>query len=156
MKKVMNFMAVGAALAALPAAAQINVGGAANANVGAQPGAIVGDTVNQVTEPVGDVVDHADHQLNKTVDAAQLSVAAREDVRAGATITDMNGTNLGTVQSIEGDMAVIVDGGQLYNVPLSSLYRNATDQTGALISKAVPSAVEAEAEADAEVEADAR
>lgn len=154
MKNVMSLMAAGAAFAALPVAAQLNVGGAVDTSVAAQPGAIVGDTVNQVTKPVGDVVDHADHQINQTIDETRLSVAAREDVRAGAQITDMNGASLGTVQSVEGDMAVIVDGGQLYNVPLSSLYRNAANQTGALVSKVAPTAIEAEA--DAEVEAEAR
>lgn len=154
MKYSMTMLAAGAALLASPAFAQLNVGGAADATVGAATGNVVGNTVDQVTQPVGDVVDRADTTINDTVDATKLTLAAREDVRAGATITDTNGNSLGTVQSIEGDVAVIVDGGKLYNIPLSELYRNAADRAGALVSKVPPveAGASASAEADAEVE----
>lgn len=153
MKPSMTILAAGAALFAAPALAQLNVGGAADATVGATTGNI-GNTVGEVTKPVGDVVDRADTTLNSTIGATKLTVAAREDVRAGAIITDMNGNSIGTVQSVQGDTAVIVDGGKLYNVPLSELYRNASDRASALVSKVPPVAVgaSASAEADAAVE----
>lgn len=56
-------------------------------------------------------------------------------MRAGAQVTDAKGASIGTVQGIDGDNAIVVDGGKLYNVPLSALYSQADSVTGPLVTK---------------------
>ena len=45
------------------------------------------------------------------------------------------GTNIGTVQSVEGDVVVVIKGGKLYNVPLSEIYRDASGKTRGLVTR---------------------
>lgn len=112
MRKTMMIFAAGTALLAVPAFAQLDVGGAVGGTLGAQvdPGATVGNTVDRVTQPVGDTVDRVDGTVNRTADATKLTLATREEVRAGVQVTDTRGKSIGTVQSIDGDNAVVVDG----------------------------------------------
>src|SRR3546814_11774284 len=83
--------------------------------------------VQDAPDPVGDTVDQADGAVQKSVDAANLTLATREQVRAGAELYGTDGQSVGTVQSVEGDPAVAVRGGQLYNVPLAEIYTGAVE-----------------------------
>jgi len=134
MHKALTLFVAGTAFAAIPAFAQVGgvVGGSVDATVGTAP---VAGTVNTVTGQVGNTVDRVDGAVNGTLDSTKLVVATREQVRAGAEITDMQGNGVGTVQSVDGGNAVIVDGGKLYNIPLSELYTKADSVTGPLITK---------------------
>lgn len=107
MRKTIALLALGTAVLTAPAFAQSESGTAAN------PGTAAAGTPN----------------------AAELKPAAREDVRAGAQISDSEGNSVGTVQSIDGDNAVVVDSGKLYNVPLSSLYSHAEGAAQGLVTK---------------------
>src|SRR3546814_4867502 len=76
------------------------------------PGEVASDTAGRVTQPVGDVVGQTDDMVNDTADSANLKLATQDQVRAGANVTDMNGNSIGTVQSVDGDNAVVVSGGK--------------------------------------------
>ena len=144
MRKPLTLIAAGAAALAAPAIAQVGVGGTVDATVGAGTG-----TVGAVTDQVGDTVDRVDDTVNGTIDETKLVVAAREQVRAGAQVTDTAGNDIGTVQSIDGDNAVIVDGGKLYNVPLAALYSKADSVTGPLVTKLSKAEIRANAHGSA-------
>ncbi len=83
----------------------------------------------------GGTVDRVDGTVGKTVDAANLTLATREQVRAGAELYDTGGNSVGTVQSVEGDTAVVVRGGKLYNVPIAQIYHGAVGATHGLVTK---------------------
>lgn len=136
MHKALTLFAAGAAILAVPAFAQVGgvVGGSVDATVGAGTGPVAG-TVDNLTGQVGNSVDRVDGVVNGAIDSTKLVVATREQVRAGAQITDTQGHDVGTVQSVDGGNAVIVDGGKLYNIPLSELYTKADSVTGSLITK---------------------
>ena len=104
-------------------------------NLVGQVGVRPADTIGKLTQPVGKTVDRVDTTVNSTVDATKLTIATREQVRAGAQINDGAGYSVGTVQSIDGDNAIVVDGGKLYNIPLSSLYTHAGNAAHGLITK---------------------
>lgn len=150
MRKTLSLLATGAALIAVPALAQ--VGGVADVNAGAQVGVNPAGTVGAVTDRLGQTVDRVDEGVNHTVDATKLKLAAREDVRAGAQVSDSEGNSVGTVQSIDGDQAIVVDGGKLYNVPLSSLYSHAEGAAHGLVTKLPKADIKARAEAGAAAE----
>lgn len=154
MRKTLSLLATGAALLAAPALAQ--VGGVADVNAGAQVGVNPAGTVGAVTDRVGQTVDRVDEGVNRTVDTTKLKLAAREDVRAGAQVSDSSGNSVGTVQSVDGDQAIVVDGGKLYNVPLSSLYSHAEGAahgtTHGLVTKLPKTELKARAEAGAAAE----
>jgi hypothetical protein len=127
MRKAFALLTVAPALLALPATAQLAPDGSANVNLVGKVGLngdAVQDTVEGVTNPVG-----------KTVDAANLTLATREQVRAGAELYDTGGNSVGTVQSVEGDTAVVVRGGKLYNVPIAQIYHGAVGATHGLVTK---------------------
>lgn len=162
MRNTLILLAAGTAALATPALAQLggvagdvtgNVTGGVTGQV--NPGQMVGDTVDSATQPVGEVVNQTDDMVNGTVDAAQLRLATQEEVRAGANVTDMNGNSIGTVQSIDGSNAVVVSGGQLYNVPLSELYSKADGAASGLVSKLPKDSLQVHAGADAGASADA-
>jgi hypothetical protein len=148
MRKALTLIAAGAAALAAPAIAQVGVGGTVDATVGAGTGP-VGGTVGAVTDQVGDTVDRVDGTVNGTIDETKLVIAAREQVRAGAQVTDIAGNSVGTVQSIDGDNAVIVDGGKLYNIPLAALYSKANSVTGPLVTKLSKAEIRANAHGSA-------
>lgn len=131
MRKAFALLTVAPALLAFPAFAQTAPDGSANVNlvgkVGLNGGAVQ-DTVDGVIGPVGGTV-------GKTVDAANLTLATREQVRAGAELYDTSGTSVGTVQSVEGDTAVVVRDGKLYNVPIAQIYHGAVGATHGLVTK---------------------
>lgn len=128
MRKPLALLMLTPALLAGPALAQLAPDGVANVNLVGQ----VGDTVG------------------KAVDAANLTLATREQVRAGAELYDTSGNSVGTVQSVEGDTAVVIRGGKLYNVPLAEIYHGLVGATHGLVTKL--SRAEIQARTTAEVE----
>ncbi|WP_338426412.1 hypothetical protein [Sphingopyxis kveilinensis] len=150
MHKSLTLLAVGTALAAAPALAQLVPGGVADVNVGGNVAVDPGATVGTVTDRVGQTVDRVDGTVNNAVDSTNLTLATREQVRAGAEIRDNKGNSVGTVQSIEGDTAVVVRGGKLYNVPLASIYHGAVGRTHGLVTKLPAASIEARAAASAD------
>ncbi len=157
MHKAFASLAAGAALLAAPAAfAQIGADGVAEVNlvgqVGAKPGDAVGKLTEPVTDQVGKTVESADTTVNDAADATKLTIATREQVRAGAQISDASGNSVGTVQSVDSDNAVVVDGGKLYNVPLSSLYTHAGNAAHRLITKLPRAEIKARVQGGAAVD----
>jgi hypothetical protein len=151
MRKAFALLTVAPALLAFPALAQnapaqLAPDGSANVNlvgkVGLNGGAVQ-DTVDGVTKPVGSAV-------GKAVDDANLTLATREQVRAGAELYDTGGNSVGTVQSVEGDTAVVVRGGKLYNVPIAQIYHGAVGAAHGLVTKL--SAAEIQARTTAAIE----
>jgi hypothetical protein len=108
-----------AALIAVPALAQIGVGVGARADVGVDAGRVV----DGVGRTVDRTVDRADRTVNDTL-SRDLVVASRTDVRSGVVVRDGRGGRVGTVQSVSGNTAVVVQGNRTYRVPLSALYRS--------------------------------
>ena len=145
-----------ALLAATPALAQLSsapaVGsdGVANVNLVGKVGLNGSAAVQDAASPVGETVDQVDGAVQKSVDAANLTLATREQVRAGAELYGTDGSSVGTVQSVEGDVAVVVRGGKLYNVPLAEIYHGAVGATHGLVTKL--SSAEIQARTTAEVE----
>lgn len=147
MRKIHVILAAGAAVAAGPALAQPIIGGATDVRVGASVG---GGTLDAATDQVGDIVDHSNHTVNKAIDTSRMTLATREQVRAGAEIRDTSGASIGTVQSVEGDIAVVIKGGKLYNVPIGSLYHGTTDDTQALVTNLSRAEIQARTTASVE------
>ena len=148
MHKSLTLLSAGAALFAAPALAQVvGVGGQVGGQVGVDAGAQLGTAGDRLAG----TVDRVDTTLNRTVDATNLSIASREQVRAGAEIRDGSGSSIGTVQSVEGDTAVVVRGGKLYNIPLSEIYRDASSTTTRLVTKGARADIKARAAAGAEL-----
>lgn len=141
MRKIHTLAAAGAAILAAtggpilatPAIAQLGV------DVGAQAGARVGvdpaGTVGGVTNHLGGTIDRLDGAAGQTIAAADLSPASRDHVRAGVELRDAGGSPVGTVQSLDGDVAIVVRGGKLYNVPLSEIYHDASGKVKGLVTK---------------------
>ena len=143
-----------ALLAATPALAQPAPDGGANVNlvgqVGGQAGIGTGAAVGNLTDPVGSTVGRIDSAVKGAVDTANLTLATREQVRAGAELYDTSGNSVGTVQSVEGDTAVVIRGGKLYNVPVAEIYHGAVGASHGLVTKL--SRAEITARTTAEVE----
>lgn len=149
MRKTILLLAGAGALFATPVLAQVGgiVGGTVDATVGTAP---VTSTPNDAASRIGDTVDRADGAVNGTIDSTKLVVATRQQVRAGAQITDTQGNDVGTVQGVDGDTAVIVDGGKLYNVPLAEIYSKADSVTGPLVTKLAKAEIRARVQGGAE------
>ena len=146
-----------ALLAATPALAQaastapaVGSDGVANVNLVGKVGLNGNAAIQDAVDPVGETVDQVDGAVQKSVDAANLTLATREQVRAGAELYGTDGSSVGTVQSVEGDVAVVVRGGKLYNVPLAEIYHGAIGATHGLVTKL--SSAEIQARTTAEVE----
>ncbi|MDO9368044.1 MAG: hypothetical protein Q7T68_05690 [Sphingopyxis sp.] len=122
MRKTLAFLAIHAALFAAPAFAQ----------------------------PATDTVERVDGTVNAAVDAANLTLATREQVRAGAEIFGIDGQSVGTVQSIEGDTAVVIRGGKLYNIPIAEIYQGAAGTTQRLVTKLSSAEIQARTTAASE------
>lgn len=136
---------------ATPALAQANLGGTVDATVGANTGA-VGSTLGTATDRLGKTVDRVDGTVNKSLDSTKLTLATREQVRAGAEVSDRAGNSIGTVQSIDGDNAIVVDGGKLYNIPLGTLYSKGAGAANGLVTKLPRTEITARAQGGAAVE----
>lgn len=146
MRKPLALLTIAPALLAAPALAQPAPDGGANINLVGQ----VGLNGSAVTEPVAGTVGKAGDGIGKAVNAANLTLATREQVRAGAEIYDTGGNSVGTVQSVEGDVAVVIRGGKLYNVPIAEIYHGAVGAAHGLVTKL--SRAEISARTSAEVE----
>lgn len=154
MRKALAILAAGTAVLAAPALAQL---GAGDTRVGTQIGVGTGNsagTLGNVSDRLGNGIDRMDNIANQAIDPANLTIAAREDVRPGAEIRYSDGSSVGTVQSVEGDIAVVIKGGKLYNVPLSEIYRDASGKTRGLVTKL--SRAEIKARGDIGASADSR
>ncbi|SKB58814.1 hypothetical protein [Sphingopyxis flava] len=153
MRKTLILLAASAAAVAAPALAQLDTGVAGQVGGSVDPGRVAGGVVQDVTQPVGGVVDQVDQTANDAIGSTDLKLAAREDVRAGANVTDSKGNSIGTVQSIDGDNAVVVSDGKLYNIPLSALYSHAAGTAHGLVTKLPKAELEARGAAAAETDA---
>jgi len=151
MRTTFALLMVGTTLLAAPASAQVGPDGVANVNLVGQVGVNPGNSAGNLADPVGGTVDRVDGTVNNAVDATKLTLATREQVRAGAEIYDTSGNSVGTVQSIEGDTAVVIRGGKLYNVPIAEIYHGAVGKTHGLVTKL--SKAEIQARTTAAVEA---
>jgi hypothetical protein len=107
-------------------------------------------------QPVGDTVEHVGDKAGEAVDSAKLTLATREQVRAGTEVIDTKGNSIGTVQSVDGDAAVVVKGGKLYDIPLSSLHHDAAGSAHKLVTKLAPDEIKARSAASAETGGAAR
>lgn len=161
MRHPLALIAVASALfAAAPALAQLAAApsapdgvapdGVVNVNLVGQVGLNGSAAVDGVTNPVGGTVDGVDGAVGKAVDAANLTLATREQVRGGAELYDTSGNSVGTVQSVEGDTAVVIRGGKLYNVPLAEIYHGAVGTTHGLVTKLSRAEIQARTTAAAE------
>ena len=121
MRKALPLFTLVPALLAAPALAQL---------APAERGALHG-----LTDPVGATVGHIDAAAGQAVDTANLTLATREQVRAGAEIYDSSGNSIGTVQSVEADTAVVVREGMLYQVPVADIYHGAVGAAPGLVTK---------------------
>jgi hypothetical protein len=152
MRIPIRILAMSAALAAAPAMAQINVGvgGQVGGNVGV--GVNPGTTIGGVTGALDNTVSRVDRVTNRTLDnvsGSNLGVATSADLTAGATVRDGDGRKIGTVQSVHGDMAVIVKGDRTMHVPIARLYRGANGLVTSLTNRELRAAASASANADA-------
>lgn len=148
MRKTFVLLAASTALLATPALAQ--PGTVADVNVGGQVGVDPGAAVGGVTDRVGQTVDRVDGTVNSAADATGLTLATREQVSTGAEISDNRGKSIGTVQSIDGETAVVTRGGKQYHVPLSGIYHSTAGKTDGLVTKVPRADIQAHAAAAAE------
>ena len=148
MRKTFVLLAASTALLAMPALAQL--GTVADVNVGGQVGVDPGTAVGSVTDPVGQTVDRVDGTVNNAADATGLALATREQVSTGAEIRDSRGNSIGTVQSIDGETAMVTRGGKMYHVPLSGIYHSAAGKTRGLVTKMPRADIKAHTAAAAE------
>lgn len=141
MRKAFALLTLAPALLTAPAIAQLapaplTADGSASINLVGQVRSIdAGGAVDGLTDPVGATVGRIDGTVGKAVDTANLTLATREQVRAGAEIYDSSGNSVGTVQSVEADTAIVVRGGKLYNVPVAEIYHGAVGATHGLVTK---------------------
>lgn len=155
MRKTLILLAASTAALAAPALAQVDTGVTGQVGGTVDAGRMAGDVVQDATQPVGDAVDQVDQTAKDATDTANLKLATREEVRAGANVTDSKGNSIGTVQSIDGDNAVVVSDGKLYNIPLSALYSHAEGAAHGLVTKLPKSEFEARGAAGADAGAEA-
>ena len=151
MRTPIRFIALGTALAATPAIAQLNVGLGGQAGVGVGVGANPGGLVGGVAGTLDRTVGGADRALNGALDS-DLRLATGADLRAGATVSDNRGRRLGVVQSVHGDMAVVARGNRSLHIPLAALYRG----SAGLVTRLSRTQLEATASASASGRSDVR
>lgn len=77
--------------------------------------------------------------------AADAGAAANADVTAGATVLDPNGGTVGTIESVEGDTAVLSTGSVRVGVPLSAISKGDKGLTIAMSKAEVEAAAAANA-----------
>ena len=151
MRITFKFVALGAALIASPALAQLNVGGGAGAGLGVGGGINAGGAIGGVTGTLGRTVNGADRTVNGTLNGTtELQAATSADLTSGAVIRDQRGDSVGTVQSVSGGTAVIARSGRAFNVPLSSLYKSGSGLVTNLSRSQLKAAAAANASADAQ------
>ncbi len=149
MRRSSLFIAFGAALVASAAPAQI-LGGQAGGGVGL--GAGVGANVGGIVDGATGTLDRGVGTLDRTVNGAlrsDLTVATAADLTSGAEVRDNRGRSVGTLQSVNGGMALVVKGDKAVNVPLASLYRSGKGLVTQLSRSQLRAAASANASAEA-------
>jgi len=146
MRKSLGFIALVAAFGAAPAVAQVNVGVGGDVGIGTRVGVDSGRTVDTVRGTLDRTVDAADRTVNRTL-TSDLRLATSADVRAGIVVRDRRGRRVGTVHSVHGGAAVVVQGNRRMHVPLSSLYRGTTGLVTSLSRSQLRASATAEASA---------
>ena len=149
MRTSIRIFALGTALAATPALAQVGVG--LGGRVGANVGVDTGRTVDGVRGTLDRTVDATDRTVNRTLNR-DLRVASSADVRSGIVVRDSRGQRVGTVQSVHAGTAIVVQGNRRMHVPLASLYRSGSG----LVTNISRARLRADAQADARARGDAR
>ncbi|HVL79091.1 MAG TPA: hypothetical protein VM346_07355 [Sphingomicrobium sp.] len=146
MRHSLSFLALGAALAASPALAQVNVGLGGQAEAGARVGVGVnpGAAVEGVTGTLDRTVNALDRTVNRTV-GKDLRLATSADLRAGAEVRDGRGNRVGTVHSVHGDMVMVIEGNRAFHVPLAALYRGGKGLVTSLTRAQIEAAAQAHA-----------
>ena len=164
MRYITVLAGLSAALIAMPAAAQLGttLGGAVNTTVGAATnvgvptvGTKVGTAVNtsvnagvdtaaaagtagRVTTAASTAgsrsVGTAERALGRSMAAANLSLATRQQVRTGLVVRDTRGQRIGTVSSLDANSAIVVSGNRMYHVPLGALYTRSTGAVTSLVT----------------------
>lgn len=147
---IIRFMVVCAALAAAPTLAQVNVGVGGRVGAGTNAGVDTGRVVDSVRGTLDRTVDQADRTLNRAL-TRDLVVATRADVRSGVVVRDSRGRRIGTVQSVQGNTAIVVQGNRQMQVPLAALYRSGTELVTSLSRARLRASAAANAEANANV-----
>jgi len=147
-----SILALGAAVLATPAMAQLGVGlggqGGVNVGVGGNVGANVGGTLDSVTGTVDRTVGTLDRIVNGTL-RSDLSAATAADLTAGAAVSDNRGRRVGVLQSVHGNTAVVVSGNKSLHVPIASLYRSGKGLVTGLSRAQLEAAASANASASA-------
>lgn len=141
-----RLLTIGAALAASPALAQVQAGGAADVGVGAGATIDGGGLLGGVTGTLDRSVGALDRGVNGVL-GAKLRLATRADLAAGAEVRDRGGRRVGTVQEVHGDMALVVQGGNAVHVPLAALYRGSQGLVTSLTSAQLRAGASAQVEA---------
>lgn len=77
--------------------------------------------------------------------AADAGASANADVAAGATVVDQNGGTVGTIESVEGETAVLSTGSVRVGVPLSALAKGDKGLTIAMSKAEIEAAAAANA-----------
>jgi hypothetical protein len=118
---------VGAATSPVSTGVNSAVGAGVNATVNtAQTTGTVLDTAGRVTSGVNSAatrtVDATQRVTDRTLTAANLTLATRQQVQTGLVVRDMRGQRIGTVSAIDANTAIVVSGNREYRVPLSALY----------------------------------
>src|SRR3546814_1464070 len=71
--------------------------GVANVNLVGKVGLDGKSAVQDAPDPVGDTIDQVDGAVQNSVDAANLTLATREQVRAGAELYGTDGQSVGKI-----------------------------------------------------------
>jgi hypothetical protein len=147
MTRKIRFLTAATAVVALPALAGAQVvGGAVDADVGAQ--VPVQDTLGTATRTVDEAQDRALDTVDEALDAAdqsveadaevgarvgvgQVTAATAADLQAGASVRDTNGEAVGTIESVDADGAVLSTGEVRVKLPVAAFGR---DENGLVIA----------------------
>ena len=152
MRKLTLFIALGTALSASPALAQLGIGlggqGGASVGLGGNVGVSPGSALGGVTDTLDRTVGTLDRTANGALQS-DLAVATAADLTAGASVRDSRGRKVGVVQSVHGNMAMVVSGNKMLHVPLASLYRSGKGLVTKLSSAELRAAANASANAHA-------
>lgn len=152
MRKLTAFIALGAAFTATPAVAQLGIGlggqGGASVGVGGNVGVSPGSALGGVTDTLDRTVGTLDRTANGALQS-DLRVATAADLTAGAAVSDNRGRKVGVLQSVHGNMAMVVSGNKMLHVPLASLYSSGKGLVTRLSKAQLRAAASANASANA-------
>ena len=75
---------------------------------------------DQVPEALPPVQDSPDAQPDSAAEPGTVTAATSADVQAGAQVRDQNGAPVGTIESVDGEAAVLSTGAVRAEIPISS------------------------------------